>query len=230
MNIINLDQLISMTSKEIAELTGKRHDNVIRDVRKMLDEIYPDGGLLSFEDTYVNTQNGETYSMYRLDRKHTFILVAGYSVQLRAMSDGKGLIEIGELARGLGKRPDNVKRKLERIFPEDHLLNLRKRYKASIGKGASREIETYMLDYKTAGALAMSYDGMLGIEVLTILEDSLSTIQAMTIEAAKDNSAGVLKAAAGFRERYRERLEFRPGASENEDRSVALKRLGRKGL
>ncbi len=148
----------------------------------------------------------------------------------RAMSDGKGLIEIGELARGLGKRPDNVKRKLERIFPEDHLLNLRKRYKASIGKGASREIETYMLDYKTAGALAMSYDGMLGIEVLTILEDSLSTIQAMTIEAAKDNSAGVLKAAAGFRERYRERLEFRPGASENEDRSVAFKRLGRKGL
>jgi len=143
----------------------------------------------------------------------------------RAMSDGNGLIEIGELARGLGKRPDNVKRKLERIFPEDHLLNLRKRYKASIGKGAWREIETYMLDYKTAGALAMSYDGMLGIEVLTILEDSLSTIQ-----AAKDNSAGVLKAAAGFRERYRERLVFRPGASENEDRSVALKRLGRKGL
>lgn len=84
MNIINLDQLISMTSKVIAELTGKRHDNVIRDVRKMLDEIYPDGGLLSFEDTYVNTQNGETYSMYRLDRKHTFILVSGYSVQLRA--------------------------------------------------------------------------------------------------------------------------------------------------
>ncbi|EIW9271354.1 Rha family transcriptional regulator [Klebsiella variicola] len=84
MNIINLDQLISMTSKEIAELTGKRHDNVIRDVRKMLDEIYPDGGLLSFEDTYVNTQNGETYSMYRLDRKHTFILVSGYCVQLRA--------------------------------------------------------------------------------------------------------------------------------------------------
>lgn len=39
MNIINLDQLISMTSLEIAELTGKRHDNVIRDVRKMLEEL-----------------------------------------------------------------------------------------------------------------------------------------------------------------------------------------------
>ncbi|HCM6365493.1 TPA: Rha family transcriptional regulator [Klebsiella pneumoniae] len=84
MNIINLDQLVSMTSLEIAELTGKEHRNVMRDIRKMLDEIYPDGGMLNFEHTYVNTQNGETYSMYRLDRKHTFILVAGYSVQLRA--------------------------------------------------------------------------------------------------------------------------------------------------
>lgn len=31
-SVINLDQLVSMTSVEIAELTGKRHDNVIRDV------------------------------------------------------------------------------------------------------------------------------------------------------------------------------------------------------
>ena len=52
MNIINLDQLISMTSLEIAELTGKRHDNVIRDVRKMLEELNG----LSFEGV-----NEETY-------------------------------------------------------------------------------------------------------------------------------------------------------------------------
>lgn len=39
MNIINLDQLVSMTSLEIAELTDKRHDNVIRDVRKMVEEL-----------------------------------------------------------------------------------------------------------------------------------------------------------------------------------------------
>ncbi|MRS14219.1 hypothetical protein GJV06_04860 [Enterobacteriaceae bacterium RIT691] len=149
----------------------------------------------------------------------------------RAMSDGKGLIEIGELARGLGKRPDNVKRKLERIFPGEHVLKLRTCLNVKgNGQKLGQTITTYMLDYKTAGALAMSYDGMLGIEVLTILEDSLNTIQAMTIEAAKDNSYGVLKAAAGFSERYRARLDYRPCASENEDRSVALKRLGRRGL
>jgi hypothetical protein len=30
---------LTMTSREIAELTGKRHDNVLEDVRKMLDEL-----------------------------------------------------------------------------------------------------------------------------------------------------------------------------------------------
>ncbi|EIM3524772.1 TPA: hypothetical protein RG707_004624 [Serratia liquefaciens] len=149
----------------------------------------------------------------------------------RAMTDGKGLIEIGELARGLGKQKGNVIRKLEGMFPESYLFNLKNRLVIpNGGNGATREVETYMLDHKTAGALAMSYDGMLGIEVLSILEDSLKTIQDMTIEAAKDNSAGVLKAAASFRERHRGRLEYRPDASENEDRSTALKRLGRGGM
>ncbi|HFL4213019.1 TPA: Rha family transcriptional regulator [Escherichia coli] len=82
-SVINLDQLVSMTSVEIAELTGKRHDNVIRDVRKMLEELNG----LSFEgvdeETYKDAK-GESRTMYRLDRKHTFILVAGYSVRLRA--------------------------------------------------------------------------------------------------------------------------------------------------
>ncbi|EOV7510780.1 hypothetical protein ACORCQ_001197, partial [Escherichia coli] len=31
-SVINLDQLISMTSVEIAELTGKEHYHVLRDI------------------------------------------------------------------------------------------------------------------------------------------------------------------------------------------------------
>lgn len=83
MNIINLDQLVSMTSLEIAELTGKEHKNVMRDIRKMLEEL---NGLKTErvdEETYKDAK-GETRTLYRLDRKHTFVLVAGYSVQLRA--------------------------------------------------------------------------------------------------------------------------------------------------
>ncbi|EMC8351911.1 Rha family transcriptional regulator [Escherichia coli] len=82
-SIINLDQLVSMTSVEIAELTGKEHYHVLRDIRKMLEELNASkiGGV--DEETYKDAK-GETRTLYRLDRKHTFILVAGYSVQLRA--------------------------------------------------------------------------------------------------------------------------------------------------
>ncbi|HEI3676208.1 TPA: Rha family transcriptional regulator [Escherichia coli] len=38
-SIINLDQLVSMTSVEIAELTGKGHRNVLRDIRNMVEEL-----------------------------------------------------------------------------------------------------------------------------------------------------------------------------------------------
>lgn len=107
MNIINLDQLISMTSVEIAELTGKEHRNVLRDIRNMVEELNAlkteavneelNGskfGLVNEELNALKTElvgeevykdaKGESRTMYRLDRKHTFILVAGYSVHLRA--------------------------------------------------------------------------------------------------------------------------------------------------
>ena len=40
MNIVNFGaEVRTMTSREIAELTGKRHDHVMADIRKMLDEL-----------------------------------------------------------------------------------------------------------------------------------------------------------------------------------------------
>ena len=39
MNIVNFGAVSTMTSREIAELTGKRHDHVMADIRKMLSEL-----------------------------------------------------------------------------------------------------------------------------------------------------------------------------------------------
>lgn len=78
---INFDDVISMTSLEIAELTGKRHDHVIRDIDKMLTEISaPKSGVA--ETVYKDGQ-GKDRKAYSLDKKHTLILVTGYSVKLR---------------------------------------------------------------------------------------------------------------------------------------------------
>ena len=71
----------TMSSREIAELTGKRHDHVKRDIDVMCDALgihSPDLG-----SKYV-AGNGQTYTEYRLDRYHTEVLITGYDVKRRA--------------------------------------------------------------------------------------------------------------------------------------------------
>lgn len=70
----------TMSSREIASVTGKRHDNVKRDILAMLKDLKADA--LSFEDIYLDGRNREQVQ-YLLDREHTDCLLTGYSVGLR---------------------------------------------------------------------------------------------------------------------------------------------------
>lgn len=74
----------TMSSREIAELTGKEHRNVTRDIEVQLTELMGEGGLLKFEHTYRNEQNGQEYREYHLPKRECLIVVSGYSVELRA--------------------------------------------------------------------------------------------------------------------------------------------------
>ena len=67
--LVNSDEL-AMSSLEIAELTGKRHDHVLADIRKMLTELYGEGGILKVEDTYRDSK-GRTYPMIQSVQKWT---------------------------------------------------------------------------------------------------------------------------------------------------------------
>lgn len=69
-----------MSSREIAELTGKLHKNVKRDIATMLAELKKDA--LSFERIYLDAQN-RNQTEYLLDREHTDCLLTGYSAELR---------------------------------------------------------------------------------------------------------------------------------------------------
>lgn len=90
MNALTLHQTtaggnsLTMSSLEISDLTGKRHDHVMRDIRTMLIELYGDGGVPNFGGTNVNPQNGQEYALFNLPKRETLILVSGYSVALRA--------------------------------------------------------------------------------------------------------------------------------------------------
>ena len=72
----------TMSSREIAKLTEKRHDHVVRDIIVMLDELELDAP--SFGDIYFDNMN-RPQTEYFLPKEETTILVSGYSVKLRAI-------------------------------------------------------------------------------------------------------------------------------------------------
>ena len=75
---------VSMTSRELAELTGKQHSNVMRDIRNMIDSFEADSNLNWHceSDSYIDSQ-GKVREMYRLDKNTTLCLVSGYEPVLR---------------------------------------------------------------------------------------------------------------------------------------------------
>ncbi|WOJ00013.1 phage regulatory protein/antirepressor Ant [Citrobacter koseri] len=72
---------VTMSSREIAVLTSKRHFDVMRDIETMFSQLGED--MTGCAQNFVHPQNGQTYREYRLDREHTECLVAGYSAPLR---------------------------------------------------------------------------------------------------------------------------------------------------
>ncbi|MDX7992997.1 Rha family transcriptional regulator [Xenorhabdus littoralis] len=90
------NQVAMMSSREIAELTGKEHKNIIRDIWEILNQLYQiqkDGSNLSHhKNQYVTLIEGVVavidnrgyVSEFLLDRRHTEILITGYDVVRRA--------------------------------------------------------------------------------------------------------------------------------------------------
>jgi phage regulator Rha-like protein len=71
---------LTMSSREIAELTGKRHGDVIRDIRNMLEQLGDDANLRHV----VETKDTRGYTdCFNLPKDLTITLVSGYNVQMR---------------------------------------------------------------------------------------------------------------------------------------------------
>ena len=88
MNLTSLQNTPTVSSREIAELCGKRHDNVMADIRKMLDEL--DIYAPDFSGTFI-TEQGNQYECFNLPKRECLnlpkreclILVSGYNVKIR---------------------------------------------------------------------------------------------------------------------------------------------------
>lgn len=80
----NIAPALTMSSREIAELTGKRHADVMRDIRAMMEALQQNADLRSVckSSTYVG-ENDQSYPQYELDKDTSLTLLLGYDVVAR---------------------------------------------------------------------------------------------------------------------------------------------------
>ena len=71
----------TMSSREIAELTGKQHSKVIIVIADLMDRGIAKSATPSME---VNPQNGQLYKKYNLDKRDSLVLVARLSPEFTA--------------------------------------------------------------------------------------------------------------------------------------------------
>lgn len=105
--VVEMDQ--RMSSREIAELTGKHHRHVLADIRKLQEEGAI--GEPSFRlATYTDSQ-GKSRPEYFLDFEGTMTLLTGYNAKLRA----KVIRRWRELEQGAQKTPQTYIEALEAL-------------------------------------------------------------------------------------------------------------------
>ncbi|HDI3311121.1 TPA: phage antirepressor KilAC domain-containing protein [Vibrio cholerae] len=120
-------QEVTMSSREIAELTGKEHKNVLADIRKMLVEIQSAEKSAEYIDG-----KGRPQPVILLNKEESLCLVAGYSAALRMaiikrwqelenanqFRIPQSLPEALQLAADLAKQNEQVSRQLAIAAPK----------------------------------------------------------------------------------------------------------------
>lgn len=78
--IQNSFNALTMSSREISALTGKKHYNVMRDIELLAAQLELD--VLTFQHIYLDSQNRQQ-AEYLIDKDTCLCLVAGYNAKLR---------------------------------------------------------------------------------------------------------------------------------------------------
>lgn len=81
LNVSN--EALTMSSLEIADLTGKSHNHVLRDIRNIESSLSGESKI-GFVERFNNLGFKVKDSVYYLNKRDTFLLMSGYSVELRA--------------------------------------------------------------------------------------------------------------------------------------------------
>ena len=139
-----LNGLPGMTSLEIAEITGKNHKHVLRDIAKMTEALGSRGPDLDRQIVRANylDSRGKPQPLAILDKRRTFVLLSRYSFELSDLIVGRWL----EL-KGTGFARVSVAASV--IHLSEREKDIRAASLRQIGRRSSRKLSEYEKELKT---------------------------------------------------------------------------------
>lgn len=137
--------VLTMSSRDIAELTGKEHFNVKRDCLVMFDELELDA--LKFEGIYLDSMNRQQ-TEYLLPKDLVETLITGYSIKLRYQVIQR-LHELENLIKPKVMLPQDLPSALRALADTHEQLQ-----QAQFEREIAVKTKAHISDKKTATAMA----------------------------------------------------------------------------
>lgn len=108
----------TMTSREIAEITGKTHDKILRDIRDEISKIGIERGQTIFGESYYINEQNKRQPMYNLTKEGVLQLAARYDAVVRfklieRATKPKQLTKIEALQMALETELENERLRIE---------------------------------------------------------------------------------------------------------------------
>lgn len=138
--------VLTMSSRDIAELTGKEHFHVLRDCLTMFDELELDAQ--GYIQNWIHPQNGQTYIEYLLPKDLVETLITGYSIKLRYQVIQR-LHELENILKPKLMLPQDLPSALRALADTHEQLQ-----KAQFEREIAVKTKAHISDKKTATAMA----------------------------------------------------------------------------
>ena len=82
-NLMNIENKNTLTSLDVSEITGKRHDNILADIRDEISKLGTERAALIFQEGYYKDANNQSRPMVVLNYKGVLQLGARYNAETR---------------------------------------------------------------------------------------------------------------------------------------------------
>lgn len=154
--------VLTMSSRDIAELTGKEHKHVLRDCLTMFEELGLDP--VGYAQSWTHPQNGQLYTEYLLPKDLVETLITGYSIKLRYQVIQR-LHELENLIKPKVMLPEDLPTALRALADTHEQLQ-----QAQFEREIAIKTKAHISDKKTATAMATASNA---VQENTRLKDQL---------------------------------------------------------